>query len=84
MMITNLNVIDIRDCKKGGNMNKYKVTCEDIKKMIKVLKKYKVKEPYFVKLNIIDGAVPLSDITNVYPTLSPFYRDSVGGEEMRE
>ena len=52
--------------------------------MVKILKKHRVKEPYYVKLNMIDGAIPLSDIANVYPTLSPLARDSVGTEEMGE
>ena len=63
-------------------MSKKIATCKDIENMIKILKKHRVKEPYYVKLNIIDGAIPLSDLTNVYPTLSPLYRDSVGTEEM--
>ena len=65
-------------------MNKPKATCKDIENMVKILKKHKVKEPYYVKLNIVDGAIPLSDIANVYPTLSPLARDSVGDEEMGE
>ena len=65
-------------------MNKPKATCKDIENMVKILKKHRVKEPYYVKLNMIDGAIPLSDIANVYPTLSPLARDSVGGEEIGE
>ena len=65
-------------------MKKKKVTCKDIENMVKILKEHEVKEPYYVRLNIIDGDILLSDLANVYPTSSPFYRDSVGTEELNE
>jgi len=63
-------------------MKKKIATIEDIKEMVKILKKHKVKKPYYVKLKIIDGNPTISGLTDVYPTNSPFYCDSVGTEKL--
>ena len=56
-------------------MKKKIATIEDIKKMVKILKKHKVKKPY-VELIFIEGDyIPLG-LTDVSPTISPFYQDS--------
>jgi len=65
-------------------MKKKIATCEDIKNIVKILKKHKAKKPYYIKLNIINGDPFLLGLTDVYPTMSPFYRDNIGTEELRE
>ena len=64
-----------------NKINKDMITVEVLKKAIKLLREYRVPEPYYVKVeNPIEGGDPLyHQITE-----SPFYRDSVGTEELHE
>ena len=62
-----------------NKINKDMITVEVLKKAIKLLREYKVPEPYYVEVgNPVEGGDPLYHQI----TLSPFYRDSVGGEEI--
>ena len=64
-----------------NKINKDMITVEVLKKAIKLLREYRVPEPYYVEVeNPIESGDPLSYSL----TESPFYRDSVGTEELDE
>ena len=56
---------------------KPKATCEDIEKIVEVLIKHRMKPDKDGLITIIINE-PID--SNILLTLSPFYRDSVGGE----
>ena len=62
-------------------MNKKKATCADIKEIVKVLKEYEIKPN---EDGLITITIPLDTYTSSPDSESPFYRDSVGGEELDE
>ena len=62
-------------------MNKKKATCADIKEIVKVLKEHEIKPD---KDGLITIAIPLDTYTSSPDSESPFYRDSVGTEELHE
>lgn len=62
-------------------INKDMITPKILKKAIKLLREYKVPEPYYIKVeNPVEGGDPLYHQI----TQSPFCRDSVGTEELHE
>jgi len=77
-------------------MNKKKATCADIEKIVKVLKEHELKPDKDGLITIGEWYIPstpkqdkkmMEKIKMEYvgdPTESPFYRDSVGGEELHE
>jgi len=64
-------------------MNKKKATCADIKEIVKVLKEHEIK-PDKDGLITIEYPINTSDRFYIIDGKSPFYRDSVGMEELDE
>ena len=60
---------------------KKKATCVDIEKIVKVLKEHELKPN---KYGLITITIPLDTYTSSPDSESPFYRDSVGTEELHE
>ena len=60
-----------------NKINKDMITVEVLKKAIKLLREYRVPEPYYVE---VENPVESGDFLDH----SPFYRDSVGTEELDE
>ena len=73
-----------------NKINKDMITVEVLKKAIKLLREYRVPEPYYVEVEnpIEDGlitvTIPLDTYTSSPDSESPFYRDSVGTEGLHE